>query len=91
MLLRMIKLAEQKQDYSNFAKYEYLLGLRMHSKIGYQKACQLYLMLKKTDKANLCLKKLFVFDKNDPITLLLRSKYFDTINQEKISNILINK
>lgn len=82
MLLRMIKLADLKKDYLNLAKYEYLLGLRMHSKIGYQKACQLYLILKKIDKASLCLKKLSMLDKNDPITLLLRSKY------EEISNIL---
>jgi len=84
MLLRMIKLCELKKDYSSLAKYEYLLGLRAHSKAAYQKACQIYLLLKDIDKANVCLKKLFHLGISDPVTILLRSKYLDLIGKKEL-------
>lgn len=84
MLLRMIRLCELKKDYPSLAKYEYLLGLRAHSRAAYQKACQIYLLLKDVDKANICLKKLFHLGISDPVTILLRSKYLDLIGKKEL-------
>lgn len=76
MLLRMIKLNELKEDLAELAKYEYLLGLRVHSKEAYQRAVQLYLSLKRTTEAKVILDKLLAIDKENPVTYLLLSKYY---------------
>ncbi len=81
MLLRMIKLCILKKDIENLAKYEYLLGLRMHSITGYQKALQLYIKLKNLSQAKACITRLTKIDREDPITLLLKSKYYSLIGE----------
>ncbi len=89
MLLRMIKLAEARKDYISFAKLEYLLGLRMHSKEAYQKATQIYLFANKLNEAKRILDKLISIDSQDPITLLLLSKfYYLNGNREKVLDTL---
>ncbi len=82
MLLRMIKLFEANKDYANLAKYEYILGLRTHSKEAYQKSLQLYLELKKLQEANKVIKKLIFIDNDNPTTLLLLSKYYYLNNND---------
>ena len=84
MLLRIIKLCILKKDFENLAKYEYLLGLRMHSKTGYQKALQLYIKLKKLSQAKACITRLDKIDKEDPITLLLKSKFYSATGQNNL-------
>ena len=81
MLLRIIKLCILKNDFENLAKYEYLLGLRMHSITGYQKALQLYIKLKNPSQAKACITRLTKIDREDPITLLLKSKYYSLIGE----------
>ncbi|MBI2995381.1 MAG: hypothetical protein HYY52_01560 [Candidatus Melainabacteria bacterium] len=81
MLLRMIKLCELKNDQLNLAKYEYLLGLRTHSQVAYQRAAQIYLFLNRPNEAKFIIDKLLTLDKGNVITLLLLSKYF---HQKKI-------
>ncbi|MBI3591295.1 MAG: hypothetical protein HY094_07980 [Candidatus Melainabacteria bacterium] len=83
MLKRMIKLYELKKDTENLAKYEYLLGLRIHSIQGYQKSLQLYLSLNELNKAHKPLIKLLMLDRQNPITLLLLSKYYYLSNEKE--------
>ena len=71
-----IKLYGLKNDLTNLAKYEYLLGLRTHSQDAYQKSLQIYLLLNKPDKAKKILDKLLFIDKNNPVTLALADKYY---------------
>lgn len=89
MLVRMIKFFEVNKDYTNLAKYEYILGLRTHSKEAYQKSLQLYLELKKLQEANKVIKKLIFIDNDNPTTLLLLSKYYYlSNNNQEILNTL---
>lgn len=76
ILTRKIKLLELKNDPIELANYEYLLGLRAHSIKAYQKASQLYLFSNKLPKAKKILDKLLFFDKSNPVSLLLLSKYY---------------
>ena len=77
MLVRTIKLAELKNDLESFAKYEYLLGLRIHSVEGYQKSAQLYLILNDLKNAKKVLNKLTELHINDGITSMLLKKYIE--------------
>ena len=89
ILPRMIKLSELKNDRLSLAKYEYLLGLRTHSQLAYQKALQIYLATNKLKEAKKVLDKLSHLDKKNPITLLLLSKYYLlTHNNDKILETL---
>ena len=83
ILPRMIKLCWLKNDPANLAKYEYLLGLRMHSQEAYQKSLQIYLSLNKYSEAKKIIDKLLLIDKNNPVTLLLASKYYSLKMEKK--------
>src|SRR3989338_11624916 len=53
----------------------------MHSITGYQKALQLYIKLKNTNQAKACITRLTKIDREDPITLLLKSRYYSLIGE----------
>lgn len=91
MLIRMIKLCELKGDHLNLAKYEYLLGLRAHSKEAYQRAVQLYLSLNKLTEAKVILDKLLTQDKENPVTYLLLSKYYSIAGDNNKTLEALNK
>ena len=79
---RTIKFYWLKNDLINLAKYEYLLGLRIHSQEAYQKALQIYLLLGKQTEAKRIIDKLFSMDKKNPVTLLLASKYYSLTHEK---------
>ena len=63
ILPRAIKLYALKNDLSNLAKYEYLLGLRTHSKEAYQKSLELYTLLNKSNEVRKIIDKLNLMEK----------------------------
>ena len=88
-LYNLLKYYEQKNDLENQAKFSYLIGLRTHSYVAYQKAVQIYLELNKLQLVNKTLKKLVRLKSDDPHTLLLVSRYLDiTGRRSKIPGIL---
>lgn len=83
ILLKLRKYYEQKKDLMNEAKFAYLIGLREHSPSDYQIAVKLYLDLNQLQLANKSLRKLIRLSPNDPLTLLLTSRYLDLTGQRK--------
>src|SRR3989338_2901783 len=89
ILYKLLRYYEVKNDLENQAKFAYLLGLRNHSAESYQRAVQIYLDLNKLAEAHKSLRKLAAIKSNDPITLLLTSRYLDLIGKrEQIEGIL---
>lgn len=63
ILPRAIKLYALKNDLPNLAKYEYLLGLRTHSKEAYQKSLEIYTLLNKSNEVRKIIDKLNLTEK----------------------------
>lgn len=63
ILPRAIKLYALKNDLPNLAKYEYLLGLRTHSKEAYQKSLEIYTLLNKSNEVRKIIDKLNLMEK----------------------------
>ena len=90
-LERFVKYYEQKGDHIKEANFSYLLGLKMHYLESYQRAAKIYLDLNQISFANLALKKCIHLNNNDPLTLLLTSRYLDLTNRRsKILPLLNN-
>ncbi|MBI3591297.1 MAG: hypothetical protein HY094_07990 [Candidatus Melainabacteria bacterium] len=88
-LYKLLRYYEIKNDLINQAKFSYLLGLRDHYAKGYQKAAQIYLDLNNLPEAHKTLKKLVRLNANDPLSLLLMSRYLDVSGKRsKILEIL---
>lgn len=85
----LLKYYEQKNDLLNEAKIAYLLGLRLHSIKHYQLAVKIYLDLNQIQLANMALKKAIRLQEDEPLTLLLASRYLDlTGKRGKILEVL---
>ncbi len=63
ILPRAIKLYWLKKDLPTLAKYEYLLGLRTHSKEAYKKSLEIYLFLNRSDESKRIIDKLNLMEK----------------------------
>ena len=88
-LERLFKYYELKNDPTNEAKIAYLLGLRKHSPEYYQLAVKMYLDSNQLQLANKALRKLIRLKEDDPLTLLLTSRYLDLTGQRnKILGVL---
>lgn len=88
-LKKLLKYYELKNDLINQANYLYLIGLREHSSSAYLKAAQIYLDLNQLPLARKTLKKLIWLTGENPVTLLLTSRYLDlTGRRSKILEIL---
>ena len=88
-LYKLFKYYEKVNDLQNQAKFAYLLGLRDHSAKSYQRAVQIYLDLNQLNLAEKSLRKLVRLSSNDPVTLLLTSRYLDLIGKRgKILELL---
>lgn len=84
-----LKYYEEKKDLPNIAKFSYLLGLREHIHVHYKKAVQAYLDLNDLKNGEIALRKLIRLQSNDPVTLLLTSRYLDmTGKRGKIRQLL---
>ncbi len=90
-LPRAIKLSELQNDQPSLAKYEYLLGLRIYSLEAYQKSAQIYLSFKKLNEAKKILDKLLALDKNNSLTYLLLSKYYNLNAENSKVLVTLNK
>ena len=89
ILEKLFKYYEYKNDHLNEARIAYLIGLRQHSPKGYQRAVQIYLDLNQLELANKTLRKLIRLQSDDPMTLLLTSRYLDLTGQRgKILGVL---
>ena len=88
-LYKLLHFYEKKGDLQNQAKFAYLLGLRDHNLKSYQKAAQIYLDLNQLPLAKIALKKSVRLNENDPLTLLLMSRYLDLSGKRnKVPEIL---
>lgn len=89
LLEKFLYYYSKKNDPLNEARFAYLLGLRIHSIEGYQRAANTYLNINQIESANQSLKKAIRLDVNNPLTLLLTSRYLDLTNRKsKILGIL---
>lgn len=89
LLEKFLTYYSKNNDHLNEARFAYLIGLRMHSLQGYQKAASIYLDLNQFDLANISLKKAIRLNPDDPLTLLLTSRYLDlTDRRSKILPVL---
>jgi len=89
ILENLLKYYEQKNDLMNEARIAYLIGLRRHSPKHYQLAVKIYLDLNQLQLANQALRKLIRLKENDPLTLLLTSRYLDLKGQRsKVLGVL---
>ena len=91
ILLKLMKYYEQKNDLINEAKIAYLVGLREHSSKDYQIAVKIYLDLNQLQLANKALRKLIRLSEDDPLTLLLTSRYLDLTGQRSKILEVLNK
>ena len=91
ILSKFYKYYELKKDPLNQAKFAYLLGLRNHDPISYQKAVQIYLDLNQVKLANKSINKLILLSGETPVALLFLSRYFDLIGQREKIIPLLNK
>lgn len=88
-LQNLLKYYEEKNDLLNQAKFSYLIGLREHSSYHYKKATQTYLDLNQLVLGEQALRKLLRLQSNDPVSLLLTSRYLDmTGKRGKIRQLL---
>ncbi len=89
ILEKLSKYYEQKKDFTKEANFAYLLGLRKHSPEAYQLAAKIYLDSNQLELAGKTLKKLVILKNDDPLTLLLTSRYLDLTGQRnKILEVL---
>ncbi len=89
ILDKFLKYYEQKNDPINQAKIAYLIGLRRHSPKHYQLSAKIYLDLNQLQLANKALRKSIRLNSEDPLTLLLTSRYLDLTGQRnKILGVL---
>ncbi len=89
VLSNLLKYYEQKNDSMNEAKFAYLYGLRMHSLKHYQLSTQIYLDSNQLKLAKESLRKSIRLKEDDPLTLLLTSRYLDLAGQRsKILGVL---
>ena len=82
-LENLLRYYEQKNDLINEARIAYLIGLRKHSSRHYQLAVKIYLDLNQLQLANKSLRKLIRLKEDDPLTLLLTSRYLDLAGQRR--------
>ena len=91
ILNKLYKYFELKNDSINQAKFAYLLGLRNHDPISYQKAAQIYLDLNQVNLASKSINKLIFLSGETPVALLFLSRYFDLVGQREKIIPLLNK